>query len=346
MKERVLSEEEPLVGRLTAEQQLRSRQVNGIVRRVMEVHPGVGMLQFMPRRFVAALLSGSLALTPAVAGNPESEDKAKEVVSRFLQRIKEKDVDRLMEVVATPWLADGQRVVKDGAELKNLLQLKLDKFDVPKGTLEVHSVIPYEKAAEIVKDEATRKLFGQVLERDDRIVLVGRKKPPVIRYALVRMSGAAPKVVGGPYRLTYLLMPNPIPEAAAAALARAETLELLSLSPERPREKPPDDFHGWKVLGRAAVKDRETCKGLVAALRRGAEESEGVAAACFNPRHGLRVTHDGKAVDFVICFECLQVQVFEGNRSLKGFLISDSPQPPFDKVLRDAGVPLAAKPEK
>jgi hypothetical protein len=307
----------------------------------------MGMLRFLLWCFVGIVLSGSLAVAPVLADNPESEEKAKAIVSRFLQRVKDKDVDRVMEVVAAPWLADGQRVVKDRTELKTLLQRKLDKFNIPKTTLEFRRVIPYEKAAELVKDEATRKLFGQVLDKDGQIVLLGsRSIPPVGRYCLVRMSGAAPKVVGGPYRLTYLIMPNPIPEAATGALDKAGTLELVSLNPERPRERPRDNFHGWKVLGRTAVKDKEKCKRLAAALRRGVEESEGVAAACFNPRHGLRVIRDGKPVDFVICFECLQVQVFEGNRSLKGFLISGSPERAFDKALRDAGVPLAAKPGK
>ena len=81
-------------------------------------------------------------------------------------------------------------------------------------------------------------------------------------------------------------------------------------------------------------------------LAAAAEESEGDAAACFNPRHGLRVTRNGKTIDFVICFECFQVKVFGGDKDEGGFRITDTPQPSFDKVLRDAKVPLAAKPEK
>lgn len=60
--------------------------------------------------------------------------------------------------------------------------------------------------------------------------------------------------------------------------------------------------------------------------------------ACFNPRHGIRVSHNTKRTDFVICFECLQVKVHgEGQGD---FLVSDFPKAIFDKVLRDAGVPL------
>src|SRR5438270_721857 len=145
--------------------------------------------------------------------------------------------------------------------------------------------------------------------------------------------------------LAYLLMPNAVPAAAAEALAKPESVELLSLDPKLLTEKPKDDFHGWKVLGRTTVKDDATRKKLAADLATAAESSEGLAAACFNPRHGLRVTRNGKTVDFVICFECWQVKVYEGDKA-DGFLITDTPQPAFDKVLRDAGVTLPAKPEK
>ena len=79
----------------------------------------------------------------------------------------------------------------------------------------------------------------------------------------------------------------------------------------------------------------------IAALKQGVSENvDGMAASCFNPRHGIRVIEKGVTTDFVICFECLQVQVYSGS-STSGFLTMSSPQPEFDKVLKAAGVPLA-----
>jgi hypothetical protein len=134
---------------------------------------------------------------------------------------------------------------------------------------------------------------------------------------------------------------NKIPDDLRAVLEKADQFELLSLNPEEPKEKPKDGFHGWQVLGKTTVKDAETRKKLVAALGKGVKENDGTVARCFNPRHGIRVTHDGKTADFVICFECFQVKAFAGDK-LQGFLVTNSPQPTFDTVLKEAKVPLPA----
>jgi hypothetical protein len=137
-----------------------------------------------------------------------------------------------------------------------------------------------------------------------------------------------------------------IPDELQTILEKGEQFELLSLSPGYRQVKPEDAFHGWKVLGKTTVKDTEARKKLVAAFKKGVEENKGIVAACFNPRHGIRVTQDGKTTDFVVCFECAQVQVFAGDKQEKGLLITNSPPSVFDSVLKEANVPLAEKPKK
>jgi hypothetical protein len=132
---------------------------------------------------------------------------------------------------------------------------------------------------------------------------------------------------------------NKIPDNLRAMLEKADQFELFSLSPDELKEKPKDGFHGWKVLGKTTVKDAETRQKLLAALQKGVADSDGSVARCFNPRHGIRVTHDGKTADFIICFECLQVKAFAGDKS-HDFLTTRSPQPAFDTVLKEAKVPL------
>src|SRR5688500_3924625 len=105
---------------------------------------------------------------------------------------------------------------------------------------------------------------------------------------------------------------NDIPAGTLAALQQGDGYELLSLDPRELDEPPPDHFHGWRVLGRTTITDPATRKKLNEALRKGARENTGMAAACFNPRHGIHVVHNGKAYDLVICFECLSVMGFEG----------------------------------
>ena len=80
----------------------------------------------------------------------------------------------------------------------------------------------------------------------------------------------------------------------------------------------------------------DTRKRLVAALEKGVEENKGDVMKCFNPRHGIRVTHEGMTADFVICFECFQVMVYVAGGKGQRFLITDSPAPIFNQTLQHA----------
>jgi hypothetical protein len=71
-------------------------------------------------------------------------------------------------------------------------------------------------------------------------------------------------------------------------------------------------------------------------------ESKG-GAKCFLPRHGIRVTADGKTIDLVICFECSWIYIYYGDKDGPHVTTSGGPQPAFDKVLKDNGVPLPKK---
>jgi hypothetical protein len=131
-----------------------------------------------------------------------------------------------------------------------------------------------------------------------------------------------------------------IPADAKAALETAGEWELYSLDPKRQTDPPKDAFHGWKVLGKATVKEADTRKKLLAALDKGAADNKGIAAACFNPRHGIRVKAGDKTIDVVVCFECFSASVYTGDERTGSFLTTASPQPALDKVLTDAKVPL------
>src|SRR5262249_13241443 len=102
---------------------------------------------------------------------------------------------------------------------------------------------------------------------------------------------------------------------------------------------PKDNFHGWKVLGKTAVKEKADRGKLVEALEKGIKENDGTVAACFNPRHGIRVAKGDKTIDLVICFECFSLEVWKGEER-SSVLTTGSPQKAFDKVLTDAKVPL------
>jgi hypothetical protein len=121
-----------------------------------------------------------------------------------------------------------------------------------------------------------------------------------------------------------------------------DDFELISLDPDHEAPKAKDQFHGWNVLGKVSITDRGEQATLRQALYQGVRENkDGMVAGCFIPRHGLRVTRDGKTVELVICFQCMSMQVF--GVKTRSLLTTSSPANVFNEVLRDKGVPLPTK---
>jgi hypothetical protein len=134
---------------------------------------------------------------------------------------------------------------------------------------------------------------------------------------------------------------NSIPKDALEAFEKATEFEMYSLDPGRVPAKDAGTglFHQWKVLGKTTVKGDEV-KTVRTAVVKGAEDSDGMVAACFNPRHAIRIVHDKKTFDLVICYECLSARVYEGDKIIGSFLTTRSPEKTLTKVLTDAKVPL------
>lgn len=101
-------------------------------------------------------------------------------------------------------------------------------------------------------------------------------------------------------------------------------------------------FHGNYVLGEIVISDAQTKAELTSALYRGIAESNG-AAACFQPRHGIRAVHGRRTVDTLICFECGRVDFWE-NGKYHEELISGSPRSVFDAALQRRHIPLSKSP--
>ncbi|MGH8518006.1 MAG: hypothetical protein ACREUE_11155 [Panacagrimonas sp.] len=134
------------------------------------------------------------------------------------------------------------------------------------------------------------------------------------------------------------------PKELQTALEKGERFELLSIRPARiEKTEGAFNFHGWEVIGRTFVRDAGMRKKLIASLRTGVEENSGIGAACFRPRHGIRVTEKGKITDFIICFECYQMQVYVDDRPQKSILVTRTPEPVFNAALTSSKLPLSDK---
>ncbi len=115
-------------------------------------------------------------------------------------------------------------------------------------------------------------------------------------------------------------------------------------TPHHENDKPEtsEQFHDVPVLGKIVIEDADERKEICQAIKDGMARPDGIRA-CFWPRHGLRVTRGGKVVDYVICFECCQLLVFEGDTGKGGGPIAKAQQEVLDKYLKRAGIPLAPK---
>jgi hypothetical protein len=138
---------------------------------------------------------------------------------------------------------------------------------------------------------------------------------------------------------TVLLWPR-LPRSAVRALESADTYEVLSLDPRRPDSASPNDFHRYRVLGKTSVTDPSTRTRLNESLRKAVEPIYTSLPKCFNPRHGVRVTHAGQTTEFLICFECHQARLWQDGGPAGHWVTDGTPKALFDAVLRAAGVPL------
>jgi hypothetical protein len=130
-----------------------------------------------------------------------------------------------------------------------------------------------------------------------------------------------------------------LPDAARTALEKADAIDVLSLDPQGDDESK-DAFHDYKVLARATVTDDDARKAVVAAVLKGVAESDGAVAKCFEPRHGLHVVYKGKTYDFLICYQCSQIQVFaEAAEEPETVGTTAASRAALDKALRESGAP-------
>jgi hypothetical protein len=135
--------------------------------------------------------------------------------------------------------------------------------------------------------------------------------------------------------------PTPPPQSGG-------TFVLYSIDPDR---EPKDEqeaaaadaagerFRGFYVRGSAAINDPAERAKLLDALRDGIANNDGAVAACFNPRHGIRAGDGGPRVDYLICFECRHVHVFEAGKPQRYAVTSDAPAAVFNAQLKAHGLP-------
>lgn len=133
-------------------------------------------------------------------------------------------------------------------------------------------------------------------------------------------------------------------------VSRAESWTVYALEPSSdPLDHPGvERFRGYAIRGQRTVEDAGLRRRLSRELNLGLSQNGhwwtgSTVAMCFNPRHGIRATHEGRTVDVLICFECYQVKIFdsakEGERLSE--LTSRSPAAAFNEIFEGLGLSIA-----
>ena len=140
----------------------------------------------------------------------------------------------------------------------------------------------------------------------------------------------------------YSLAPEqkvPVPDAARGKVGKKRAVK--KTVKKRDAEAP---FHGFVVLGKAALKKDAEGVGALKDSLYAAIEKSGKAARCFIPHHGIRAVSGEKTLDLVICFTCSYMDIYVGGERLgERLVIAKDPFPAFDKALETAQVPLGKR---
>ncbi|WP_425613916.1 hypothetical protein NA78x_003761 [Anatilimnocola sp. NA78] len=266
----------------------------------------------------------------------------KDVVQRYLDAIRKQDVAAMAAVVEVPFLDLDRQFIRDRTKLPGVLERLAQQWP-KRGDPDISFSLYLENEEWPNQDEVAQTLFAEALDDNDWAVRLMFN--PLQRFTLlVRVSGPqSAAIVAGPLKPNQIYTPQKIPEPADSALTDAESMVLYSLDPDFRAKGSKDrpQFCGWSVLGKTAIRDASVREELVATLREATANNPGLVAACFNPRHGLRLVKGDKTVDLVICFECFSAQIFVDDKPVGGFLTTHSPRAAFDAPLTAAGIPIA-----
>jgi hypothetical protein len=99
-------------------------------------------------------------------------------------------------------------------------------------------------------------------------------------------------------------------------------------------------FHRFPVLGKTEITSAADRSAILAAVKKGIAKSNGREDKCFYPRHGLRLVQNGRHIEFVICFQCEQLDEYtDGQRVNKP--TADAASGLLNEQLTKAHIPIA-----
>ena len=122
-------------------------------------------------------------------------------------------------------------------------------------------------------------------------------------------------------------------------LDNANRVDLFRINPKPLSKEKKDgkkEFHGYEILTDFRLEPKEQHNRATAFLGSAFHWNMFRKAACFNPRHGVRIVSGNRTLDFLVCFECNTVQVFENEKPLGGLAMGFIDEKnPLEQLLQD-----------
>jgi hypothetical protein len=133
---------------------------------------------------------------------------------------------------------------------------------------------------------------------------------------------------------------NKLPGEVALALHAPDKGKLYSLEPWDEATPTDPTLHRFKIIGQLDL-DRSLATSVAAEFKAAIVSSRTrLAALCFDPRHALSVTSRGTTFDLLLCYECGQLEVFNGDRLIAVLSASGTPTA-LNAILSANKVPLS-----
>jgi hypothetical protein len=130
---------------------------------------------------------------------------------------------------------------------------------------------------------------------------------------------------------------KPLLDRVFGTLAADKQRTLYSLDPNDRSRKPSErTFVNWTILGKTELSEADATKALD--LLRADMENGTLVAECFSPRHGLT---SESGLKLVICFECNQVEIHEGEGKPQTLSLQRGAQETLNAILQAKNIRIA-----
>jgi len=146
-------------------------------------------------------------------------------------------------------------------------------------------------------------------------------------------------LVGTSASSTPALRQAVLPDEALRVLQAPHAAILYSLEPLKFTPIGNGTLHGFTILGRTTL-DAEQARHAADAFVEANKRWDGNGSDCFEPRHAMRISFGGHTYDFLLCFHCHELDVYEDDHFLSAVGASGSPKF-LNTMLTAAHVPVS-----